>query len=309
MSVKKALSWSFASNYLTVFVRFVSVVWVARLLTPEEIGLFSIALAGFGFLQIFRDFGIGQYIIQHKNLKPEYIRAAFAMSITICWLLATLTYVFSDIVADFYGREEVAGVFKILALNLVFIPFGTLNLSMLKRKLMFKQVAIIDVFSAVVGSMSVVVFAYYGSSYLSPAFGSLMGCITTIVVSNVFRQPETPWLPGLKGIRNVFNFGALMIVPFFRIAFVAPITRDDFDIPLRSLKGLFFKWVSITICLAIFVVTFDFVINYLGLNSVFNIFISAIFALPVWIYLVYAFKHPIYDEIKPIAKKMGVNLS
>ncbi|MCC2614864.1 oligosaccharide flippase family protein [Aestuariibacter halophilus] len=209
-SVKTSLSWTFASNYLNMFIRFFAVAITARLLTPDEIGIFSIALAGFGFIQIFRDFGIGSYIVQKKTLSSDDLGAAFTVSICICWFLAAVTLLFSKALGTFYGREEVTVIFQLLAINLVIIPFGTINLSLLKRKLKFKNVAIIEVCSAIVGSGSVIVFAYMGYSYKSLAFGSIAGCLATVVVSNIFRQPELPFLPGFKGVKSVLKFGSIL---------------------------------------------------------------------------------------------------
>jgi O-antigen/teichoic acid export membrane protein len=207
---KRSLGWSFGSNYFNLVVRFISVAWVARLLTPDEIGVFSIALAGFGFLQVFRDFGIGTYLVQHKQLNKQVVASALTVCIGICWLLAAVAYFASDAIGSFYGRTEVTVIFSLLAINLLIIPFGTINLALLKRKLMFKQVAMIEVFSAIVGSVSVVIFAYHGYSYLSPVYGSIAGCTATILASNFFRQAEMPLFPGLHNIKSVFKFGGLL---------------------------------------------------------------------------------------------------
>jgi O-antigen/teichoic acid export membrane protein len=208
--IKNALSWSFASNYLMIMVRFASVVIVARLLTPEEIGIFSIALAGFGFLQIFRDFGVGTYIVQHRNLKPKDLAATYAVSLMICWFLALVAYFSADAIGAFYGRHEVTEIFELLVINLILIPFGTINLALIKRKRMFKHIAMIDVCSATLSSISVVIFAYNGYGYLSPALGSIVGCLTTVVISNIFRQKELPFLPSFRGIGDVFKFGSFI---------------------------------------------------------------------------------------------------
>jgi O-antigen/teichoic acid export membrane protein len=172
---KLSLGWSFGSTYFNQMIRFISVIWVARLLTPDEIGVFSIALAGFGFLQVFRDFGIGTYLVQHKQLNKAVVASALSVCMVICWCLAAIAYLSSDAIGSFYGRTEVAEIFSLLAINLLIIPFGTINLAILKRKLMFKQVAIIDAFSAIVSSI----------------------CVVTL-------------FPGLHGIKNVFKFGSLM---------------------------------------------------------------------------------------------------
>jgi len=58
----------FASNGATV-VNFLVAIALARLLSPEEIGIYSIAAVLVYFAQIFRDFGVASYLQRERDLE------------------------------------------------------------------------------------------------------------------------------------------------------------------------------------------------------------------------------------------------
>lgn len=207
-SVRSSLAWSFASRYLTVALNFTSVVVLARLLTPEEIGIYSIAVAFFAIGQIIRDFGISEYIIQEVNLTQEKLSSAFTVSLSICWSLAVLFFFISTSVSDFYGRPELSMIFHWLVANFILIPFGTITLSMLKRQMDFKKLLLIEVSSGVVHTTVGITAAYLGYSYMSLAWASVSGTFTTVFLLGFFRPKQLPWIPGIGQVRAVMNFGA-----------------------------------------------------------------------------------------------------
>ena len=67
-SVRRALAISFAERYALIVLALAGNMLVARLLTPEEIGIYSVSLAVIGIAQVLRDFGIGSFLIQEKEI-------------------------------------------------------------------------------------------------------------------------------------------------------------------------------------------------------------------------------------------------
>ena len=63
-SIRTALIQTVATNYLKLALQVVGLVVLARLLGPEEIGIYSIAAIFAAFAQDLRNFAVGQYIIQ-----------------------------------------------------------------------------------------------------------------------------------------------------------------------------------------------------------------------------------------------------
>ena len=232
--VRKSILLSLGQNYASFALQFVVSIILARLLNPSEIGLYSIAAVLIGFAHTLRDFGISTYIIQEKELTPEKIRAAITLTLFTAWTLALFIALGSNYVAMFYHQPGVRSVMQILALNFVLIPFGTVPMAYMYKKLEFKYVALIKFFTNLTSSIATVTLAYLGYSYLSMAWGSLAGILCTISLIQLWRPKELPFSLGLKGIRNVFKFGSISSA----IAFLFEVTQAEPDLIIGRLTNM-----------------------------------------------------------------------
>ncbi|WP_434782473.1 lipopolysaccharide biosynthesis protein [Ferrovum myxofaciens] len=207
--VRKSILFSLAQNYASFVLQFAVSIILARLLSPSEIGLYSIAAVLMGFASSMRDFGISNYIIQEKDLTPDKIRAAFTLTLFTAWTLALIIMLGSNYAAEFYHQPGVRSVMRILALNFVLIPFGTVPMAYMYKKMEFQYVALIKFFTNLTGAITTVTLAYLGYSYLSMAWGSVAGILCTFTLVQLWRSKDIPFTPGIKGIRKVFSFGTL----------------------------------------------------------------------------------------------------
>ena len=207
-ATKLSLLISFAEKYTVLVIGVVSSMIMARLLTPAQVGIFSIGAVVVGVTQLIRDFGIGQYLIQERELTAERIRAAYTLTLLIAWVMAALLALCSAPIAAFYGEPGVGQVLRILALNCLLIPFGSITLPVLRRQMRFGAIYWINVANALANLVVCVVLVKLGFGYLSLAWAAVAGGVTTVAVSLLFRPPEMPWLPGWRGVRQLLSFGA-----------------------------------------------------------------------------------------------------
>ena len=205
--LRKALIYSFTSNYLSMGVQFVSVMIIARLLTPSEMGAYSIAASFIILAQVLRDFGVSQYIIQEKELNAERIRSAFSLTLIFGWTLSLIVYLGSSLVGRFYETESIAQILHVLSINFLVLPFGAITLSLLRRKMNFRAKLIIESTSSLVRATVAICLAYLGFSYMSLAYASLADAVTTVFISVFFRPANTPYLPGISEFKYVFKTG------------------------------------------------------------------------------------------------------
>ena len=82
-SVRKSLAIAFIERYLLIALSLGSNMLLARLLTPEEIGLYSVNLVFIGIAHMLRDFGISNYVVQAPQLPRTEIRTAFGISLLL----------------------------------------------------------------------------------------------------------------------------------------------------------------------------------------------------------------------------------
>ena len=63
-SAKRALIWSLAERHAGLVVALVTTVILSRLLTPAQVGIYSLCAAFTAVAGILRDFGVSEYLIQ-----------------------------------------------------------------------------------------------------------------------------------------------------------------------------------------------------------------------------------------------------
>lgn len=206
-SVRRSLAFSLADSYLALALQLASTLIISRLLTPSEIGIFSVAAVLAALASAFRDFGVAEYLIQEKNLTPEKIRAALTANITISWLMAGLLFAASGPVADFYRQAGIAEVMRILSVSFLLIPFGAVTMAYFRRELNYQPIFIAGLLANITSFVVAVSAALAGLGYLSLAWSSLAGVVVTVVVSVVARPKDFPRWPGLKGLHDVAQFG------------------------------------------------------------------------------------------------------
>lgn len=207
MSVHRALRVTTLASAVNLLLALVSAVLLARWLTPAEIGVFSVAVSLTAFTHILREFGVGQYFLQLKELTREHLRAGFTAMLLVSWSLAGLLALAAAPVGAFYREPSIAEVFYVLALSFVVLPFGSHVLSQLKRDLAFDKIAWLGIVNTGVQTVVTLTLAWHGHSSLSMAWGTLAGNIANVLLLWAFR-PDVAWLrPTTRHLRSLFGFG------------------------------------------------------------------------------------------------------
>ena len=181
LSARKSVFYLFASRYIVLATQAISIMILARLLTPAEIGVYSVASAIISIGLMLRDFGISTYIVQEKEINDEILRAAFSAMLITATIAAFLIYSSGGYIASFYNEPGIESITNILFLNFLLIPFGSITISYFRRGMRFDLITRIDIISSVVHAITAITCAYLGLSYLSLAWASIAGTIATIV--------------------------------------------------------------------------------------------------------------------------------
>lgn len=207
-SVRKSFALTLAQQYASSAISFVSVIVLARLLSPGEIGIYAVGAAIVGIAHMLRDFGIGRYLIQETDLDEDRLRTAFGLGIATAWTIAAVLYFGRGYFAAFYGEDGLRDVLIVLACNFLLIPFGAPILWLLTRDMKFGQLFVINISSTVVHSATSIVLAAVGVGYMSLAWASLAGVVTTTVLASMTDRRHAFVRPSFRAWRRVLAFGS-----------------------------------------------------------------------------------------------------
>ena len=168
------MAWTFSEQFLQYGLQFAASVIIARLLTPDEIGIFVLAMSASAILTSLRAFGVGSYLIREPDLDLAKIRSAFGVMLAVSWSLGLLLFFSRDFIAGLYGRESIAEAISLLSLNFAISPLGAPAAALLTREMRFKVLHNIGIASSAIGTLVSVVLAYLGLSYMALAWGLLV---------------------------------------------------------------------------------------------------------------------------------------
>src|SRR3989344_3910848 len=135
----RGVSWMGVLRASTRSLTFVKIVVLARFLSPNEFGLFGIAMLALAFLEIITETGINIFLIQEKADLKEYNNTAWVVSILRGVLMSLALFLFTPYIASFFNSP---GAIQLLYLtSLVPLVRGFINPAVVRfqKELLFNK--------------------------------------------------------------------------------------------------------------------------------------------------------------------------
>lgn len=205
-SVRQSLLLSVAGSYYALILQLASTVIIARLLTPEQIGVFAVASVLSALASMLRDFGIAEYMIQERELTREKVAATLGLNIIVSWVMALAIFLGGASAAAFYRNPAIADVMAIQAIGFLMVPFGAVTMAYLRREMNFTPHVICSALGATASFSVSVGLALAGWGATGLAWGAVAGIAATVFGSVFYRPTWFPRLPGWRGMGQVFHF-------------------------------------------------------------------------------------------------------
>ncbi|MGD6870879.1 lipopolysaccharide biosynthesis protein [Sutcliffiella horikoshii] len=187
----KGFMWSFSGTFFQILSKFIVLIVLARLLTPEDFGIVNVAMIIISFSMIFSTLGVGPAIVQRPNLKEAHINVGYTISILLGVLITVVVWGLSDTVAYFFNIENLALITRILAVTFFIQSFSIVGQALLERNMEFKRLARIQVISYVFGyGLISILLAVLGSGIWALVYGQIAQSLIQSI-SILYSQPHS----------------------------------------------------------------------------------------------------------------------
>ncbi|HEX8444045.1 MAG TPA: oligosaccharide flippase family protein [Allosphingosinicella sp.] len=208
MSVRGAALWSMGAQYVVFAVQFAVSVIISRFfLSPEEVGLFSIALSAAMLVSILQDFGITRYIAGQPNLGEAQIRTCFSVSLLFALGVGLAILALAWPVSRFYGDPRLLPVLAMVAGSYLLAPFGIVPSALLQREMDFRSLFLVNVGAVLAWAAAALAFAATGWSAMSLAWATVAQQGVRAVIG-MWRSGHRPRLPlSFTGSGPIMRFG------------------------------------------------------------------------------------------------------
>lgn len=206
-SVRKSLVYSVSSQYLNRGINLVSIMFIVRMLTPEQLGVFAIASSIVLIASELKSFGADGYLIREKSIDKALVSKAIGVSSSISWSIGTLVFCSSWYLESFYEQADLAILIQLLALSFFLSPHIGAGKALLARDFKFERILIVDTSSQIVQFVSVVVLIYQDFGYFSLVLSSLFGYVIELLFVILFRTKDYAFIPTYGGSKAIMSFG------------------------------------------------------------------------------------------------------
>jgi O-antigen/teichoic acid export membrane protein len=115
----------------------VSVIVLARLLDPSDFGILALALTAAAFVELFGWIGLRQALLRVQDPHRSHYDTAWTIQLCLFLTLAVVLAAVAPLVAQFYGKPEIAPIVWTLALRLVLAAFVNIGIVDFEREMQF----------------------------------------------------------------------------------------------------------------------------------------------------------------------------
>ncbi|MBS7695935.1 MULTISPECIES: lipopolysaccharide biosynthesis protein [unclassified Chelatococcus] len=205
--LRRSFAFSFVERYATSLINLGMTAALARLVSPDEIGVFVIGGTIILLGEILRDFGASSYLIQAQGITTEGVRTTFTVTFALSAFIVGLVLGTAEPIAAFYGDARLAIVLRIATAGFMLGAFINPILSLLRREMAFDRIALINIIGGCTNGATAIGLAMAGFGYRSLALAYVASTIAVLGVALAFRPAMTTFWPGFADWRNVFAFG------------------------------------------------------------------------------------------------------
>lgn len=175
ISIRKGTVWLFTGKLSGTIVKFIFGVVLARILVPADFGLLVTIQIFTGAAGFVAGGGIGQALIQAKEVEKKHFHVVFTVQLLICSLIYAIFFMLAPYFAAWFNNPIYTDLLRVSALNFLFRPFGNIARCKLHRQMRFKAITILSLCSGLIVGVTSTILAIYGYGPWSLVLGALSG--------------------------------------------------------------------------------------------------------------------------------------
>jgi PST family polysaccharide transporter len=184
-----------------------SVLFLARLLTPEDYGLVAMVTALTAFAPALVDLGTRDAVVQRASISEGEVSTLFWLTVGIGSTFALAISASAPLIAAFYKEPRLTAIAIASSLTFVLVAITAQHQGLLRRAVMFRELAIVEVVANLLSAGGAVAMAYVGYGYWALVTRPIS--MSALIAAGTWWYCR--WLPGrpilTRGIRQMVKFG------------------------------------------------------------------------------------------------------
>lgn len=185
---KFGLRWSLLGMIATKVGSFAMGVVLARLLNPDDFGIYAIALAALAFLMCVKDIGLTTAVVNWRGDTERMLPTATLLAALFSVAIYVILWVAAPPFATVGGSPQAAPVLRLLAVVIVIDGLASVRSAVLMRSFKQDKLTLANMAGFVVNAALAIALAVAGAGAFSFAGGQVAGAFVTGMVVLIYAK-------------------------------------------------------------------------------------------------------------------------
>lgn len=198
--------------YFIYALKFVFALAIARILSPHDYGLVAYTTIFMSVAGYFSGVGFEASLVQKKNPTEVDYATGFYFNLSINIVFVLLYFLLADKIAEYFNEPALKLIFRVASLNLILNALFSVHYIKLTKVLKFKEHAIINFFSSLLGSVTGLVWALVFADYWALVLQTFTSTFFKMAGYWYYTKWKPVWAYSWESWRNQFKFGSKVFV-------------------------------------------------------------------------------------------------
>lgn len=204
---KSGVIWSIIGQFGFLGIGFITNIFLARILSPEEFGVIAIATFFISLSSVLIESGLGGALVRKIDVTEKDYSTIFIFNLSVSVCLFFFLLFVSDYVEDFYKIDSLALYLKVLSITLIVNSLRIINHTKQVKALNYKLISKYSIISVIIASSSTIICGLYGYGVWSLIIFYILnsGCLTILYLINTSGVKILRF--SMKSFRELYSFG------------------------------------------------------------------------------------------------------
>lgn len=205
--VRLGVIWSLIQNWGLRLGGLIVFMILARILSPQEMGLFAAATTVIAFCALFVDSGLSEAVVQTREITPKQLSSVFVLNLVTALLLVAGLWGGAEWLAAYFKLPELTWILRVSSLSILLSAFTFSQMAMFRRAFEYKRLAAVTLGSTVVAGAAAIFMALGGFGVWSLVVQTLLSAAYTAGMLWWRPQWKLAWGFEWRGVRGLAAYG------------------------------------------------------------------------------------------------------
>ena len=194
--MQRAAAWTGLNSFVLRLAQFAVGVVIARVVAPEQFGVFAVALIVHAIISNISDMGVSAAIVRSDDNLDRIAPTVFTLALASSATLTTVMFLSASPLARVLGAPDAASAIRILSFTILLGGLTSVPYGILVKRFQQGKRFVADVANFAVSTVLVVVLALQGYGADGLAWSKLLGLVVSWLLLVVMIKPR--YLPGWR---------------------------------------------------------------------------------------------------------------